>query len=149
MKFMARRSNMWKWFTTWQCVCSENDHSWCLALRAALYVTRQWCGVAILRKKPPKHTQPLEGLSQTGWIWHIASIRHTLKWAGNWLYFVFGKTEGLLRVCTVCMFKFASLDVNPVLTVNTPWSFPYPTFFKNHWHVLTGSSVCNNYSACN
>lgn len=77
-----------------------------------------------LEKKPTNtHTQPLEGLSQTGCIWNIASKDSLSHGREIDFYFVCGKAARLLCVC-VC--KFTYLDVNVVLTVNTLWL--YPTF---------------------
>lgn len=98
------------------CVCSENDHSWCLDVRAVLDVTRRCCGEAILSRKNHQHTQALEGLSQRGCIWHIASKRHALTWPGNWFYLTFGRAESLLCVSPsvrVCNWTY----LTPVLTV--------------------------------
>ncbi len=103
MKFIET-SNMWKCFTAWHCVFRK------MTIRdASPRVPRRMLPDSAVvwpfLEKNHQHTRPLEGLSQMGRMWHIASKRRALAWPGNGCYFVFGKAEGLLCVSVlyVCL----------------------------------------------
>lgn len=104
-------------------VCSENDHSCYLALRAELYATRQHCGVAILRKKKKQKTTNRHTRNHwKHWVrqeaYDISHQKDTHTYTGLEInfYFIFGNAAGLP-------------DFNTQLTVKRLCIFP--TLFKS------------------
>lgn len=137
MKFIAK-SNMWKRFTAWQCVCVCRKWPFVLprfACRAVCHQTALCCGYSANHQ----HAQWLGGLSQTGCIWRIKSKRHThthKHTLENWfLLKIFGKAEGLL--CVSVLYMCLTLHVNPVHSEYTLSFYPH---FQKHWWGLTGSA---------